>query len=82
MSEQAAFILKALCFIAAAVFVLTIAAAQLSCSQIPSIGNQCHGSDGVVWVLPFFIAPIGIPALVAAIVISITAVRRCVAGRQ
>ena len=80
MSEQTSFILKALCFIAATVFVLTIVSAQLTCSQIPSIGHQCHGSDGVVWVLPFFFAPIGIPALIAAIAISIMAVRRYIAG--
>jgi hypothetical protein len=82
MSEQAAFVLKALCFIAAAVFVLAVVSAQLSCSQIASIGHQCGGSDGIVWVLPFFFAPIGIPALVGSIVISIVSVRRYIAGRR
>jgi hypothetical protein len=74
--EQAAFILKTLCFLAAGVFVLLITAAQQTCSLIPSIGHQCHGSDGDIWMLPFFFAPIGIPALIAAIAISIVAARR------
>jgi hypothetical protein len=81
MSEQAAFILKTLCFIAAAVFVLAIVSAQLSCSQIPSIGHQCGGSEGIVWVLAFFLAPIGIPALFGSIVISVVSVRRYISGR-
>jgi hypothetical protein len=82
MSEQSAFILKALCFIAAAVFVLTIASAQLECSVIPSISRQCHSSDGDVWMMPLFFAPIGIPALIATIAIFILAVRRYIAGRR
>jgi hypothetical protein len=82
MSERAAFILKALCFIAATVFVLFLVSAQLDCSQIPSIGNQCHGSEGIVWMLAFFFAPIGIPALIGSIIISVVSVRRYIAGRR
>ncbi|MDE2065454.1 MAG: hypothetical protein KGJ00_23870 [Bradyrhizobium sp.] len=74
--EQAAFILKALCFLAAGFFVIVILAAQQTCSLIPSIGHQCNGPDGDVWMLPFFFAPIGIPALIATILISIMATRR------
>jgi hypothetical protein len=80
MLEQIAFILKALCLMLAAVFVLLIVSAQLNCSQIASIGHQCYGPAGDVWMIPFFFAPIGIPALIGSIVISIVSVRRYVAG--
>jgi hypothetical protein len=76
MLEQIAFSLKVLCLIAAAVFVLTIVSAQLTCSPIASLGHQCHGADGDVWMLPFFFAPIGIPALIGSIAIIVMAVRR------
>lgn len=82
MSEQAAFVLKTLCFVIATVFVLLIVSAQLSCSQIASIGNKCYGSEGIVWVLAFFFAPIGIPALIGSIVISVVSVRRYIARRR
>lgn len=80
MLEQIAFSLKVLCLIVAAVFVLMIVSAQLTCSIIPSIGNQCHGPDGDVWMPPFFFAPIGIPALIGSIAIFVMAYTRSVGG--
>ena len=67
--------LKALCFLLAGFFVFLIALAQLSCPVL--IGTQCSMGGGDIWMLPFFYAPIGIPAVIASIVILIVrAIRR------
>jgi hypothetical protein len=70
------FILKALCFLLAALFIFLIVYAQLNCSIFPSIGYQCHGPDLDIWMLPFFYAPLGIPTLLASIGILIVGVVR------
>jgi hypothetical protein len=77
MLKDLAQAIKILCVMVAAIYVLLIVAAELTCSIVPSIGNQCHGPDGDVWMAPFFLAPIGIPALIGSVVIFIImAVRR------
>ncbi len=69
--------LKILCFVFAGFYVLLIVAAQMTCSVIPSVGKQCHGSDGDVWMAPFFLAPIGVPLLIASsLMLIVAAIRR------
>ena len=53
----------------AALFVVIILWAQNSCSLIPSIGHQCNGPEGDAWMLPFMLAPVGIPALIYSVVL-------------
>jgi hypothetical protein len=71
-------ILKWLCFLIAFAWLASVVIAQWECSIIPSIGNrQCHNGEGDVWLLPFVFSQIGIPALLASIIIIIvTRVRR------
>lgn len=69
-------ILKALCFALALGWLALIVLAQQTCSIFPSIGHQCHGPDGDVWMLPFFLGIIGLPALMASIIIIIVAAVR------
>jgi hypothetical protein len=69
-------ILKALCFALALGWLALIVLAQQTCSILPSIGHQCHGPDGDVWMLPFFLGIIGLPALIASIIIVIVAAVR------
>jgi len=58
-------------------WLILIFLAEQTCSIFSSIGHQCHGPEGDVWMLPFFYAIIGLPALIASIVIIIfAAVRR------
>jgi hypothetical protein len=47
----------------------TLVQAQLTCSLIPSIGRHCTDGRGEIWMLPIFTAAIGIPALLASVVI-------------
>jgi hypothetical protein len=69
-------ILKALCFTLAFGWLALIVIAQDTCSILPSIGHQCHGPDGDIWMLPFFLGIIGLPALIASIIIIIVAAVR------
>ncbi|MCW2274297.1 hypothetical protein GJ654_09605 [Rhodoblastus acidophilus] len=55
-------------YAAAALFVLTLIFAQATCSPFASSSRACNGPEGDVWMLPFFLAPVGLPAVVAAIV--------------
>ncbi len=71
-----AIIARALLVVVAAVFVALIVLAQSTCSLVPSIGTRCHDERGDIWMLPFFAAPIGIPALIASIAMIATALRR------
>jgi hypothetical protein len=52
------------CLLTAAFYLLTVLWAQLNCSLIPVIGRQCRGPELDAWMIPFFLAPIGIPALI------------------
>ena len=56
------------CLLAAAFYLLTVLWAELNCSLIPVIGRQCHGPERDTWMIPFFLAPIGIPALIGTAV--------------
>jgi hypothetical protein len=68
--------LKALCFALALGWLALIFVAQSTCSILPSIGHQCHGPEGDVWMLPFFYSIVGLPALVASIIIIVIALMR------
>lgn len=52
------------CLLAAAFYLLTVVWAQANCSLIPEFGRQCLGPEFDAWMVPFFLAPIGIPALI------------------
>ena len=52
------------CLLTAVSYLLTVAWARANCSLIPVFGRQCHGPDLGAWMVPFFLAPIGIPALI------------------
>jgi hypothetical protein len=60
----------------AAIWLLLIAYAQLTCSLIPSIGTQCHDERGDVWMLPLFTAPVGGFALLGLILMAVVAMCR------
>ncbi len=55
------------CLVAAVFYLLTIVWAQLNCSLIPAIGRRCGATEIDVWMIPFFLAPIGIPAIIGVI---------------
>ncbi len=76
MRQAIAIIRNAIFLIVAAVFVLTVVWAQLVCSLIPSIGRQCRGPELDAWMVPFFLAPFGVPALISSIAILVEASRR------
>jgi hypothetical protein len=54
------------CLLAAAFYLLTIVWAQANCSLVPALGRPCYGPERDAWLIPFFLAPIGIPALIGA----------------
>jgi hypothetical protein len=56
------------CLLTAASYLLTIAWAQANCSLLPVLGRQCNGPDRDVWMIPLFLAPIGIPAVIGVAV--------------
>jgi hypothetical protein len=68
--------LKVLCFILALGWLALIVVSQGTCSILPSVGHQCHGPEGDVWMLPFFYGIIGLPALIASIIIIVIALMR------
>jgi hypothetical protein len=49
---------------------------QLNCSIIPSVGHQCHGQDTMIWLFPLVFSAIGIPAVLASIIIVVTGHRK------
>lgn len=67
MRQAIAIIRNAIFILVAALFVLTIVWAQLVCSLIPSIGRQCRGPELDTWMVPFFLAPFGVPALISSL---------------
>jgi hypothetical protein len=69
MSYFVTLLVKAFCFLVSAAFIFTVVVAQLLCSQIPSVGHQCSTADGNVWMVPVLLAPIGVPALIASVLI-------------
>ena len=68
--------LKVICFALALGWLALIFIAQSTCSILPSVGHQCHGPEGDVWMLPFFYGIIGLPALIASIIIIVIALMR------
>jgi hypothetical protein len=67
MTSVISAIFKSLTFLCATAFLLVVLFAQFTCSAIPGVGTQCHDPRLDVWMLPFFLAPIGLPALVASV---------------
>jgi hypothetical protein len=59
-----------------AIWILLIAFAQMHCSMLPWLGTRCHDKRGDIWMLPFFSAPIGLPAFLISIVLLIVQLRR------
>lgn len=55
------------CLLAAGFYLLTVLWAQLNCSLIPALGRQCQSTELDGWMIPFFLAPIGVPALIGTI---------------
>ena len=53
--------------------VFWIASVLWAQSQCSIIGTQCHGPDGDVWVLPLFLTPIGLPAVVISVFLIVRA---------
>ena len=68
--------LKVICFALALGWLALIFIAQSACSILPSIGHQCLGPDGDIWMLPFFYRVLGLPALIASIIIIVIALMR------
>jgi len=68
--------LKVLCFALALGWLALIFVAQSTCSILPSTGHQCHGPEGDIWMLPFFYGIIGLPALLASLIIIVIALMR------
>ena len=68
--------LKVICFALALGWLALIFIAQSTCSILPSIGHQCHGPEGDIWMLPFFYGLLGLPALIASIIIIVIALMR------
>ena len=68
--------LKVLCFALALGWLTLIVIAQRVCSIFPPIGHQCHGPEGDIWMLPFFYGILGLPALIASIIIIVMALMR------
>jgi len=58
-----------------AMFLLLVADAQSACPL-----SRCGGESGDAWMLPFFAAPIGVPAIILTIVMVI--VTAVVAARR
>jgi hypothetical protein len=69
-------VLKVLCFALAVGWLALIFFAQRECSILPSIGHQCHGPEGDIWMLPFFYGILGLPTLIASIIIMVIALMR------
>ena len=51
-----------------AIWLVLIAFAQMTCSIVPWLGTHCHDERIDIWMLPFFTAAIGIPALINSII--------------
>jgi hypothetical protein len=73
-------VVKVLCFALALGWLALVVIAQRTCSIFPSIGHQCHGPEGDIWMPPFFYSLLGLPALIASIVIVTNAVVRRARG--
>jgi hypothetical protein len=73
-------LLVAVVFGVAGIWFYLIAYSEMNCPLLTSVGPPCSGERGDVWMLPFFGAVFGIPALILSIVIIvmmiITAARR------
>jgi hypothetical protein len=71
-------ILKGICFLFAVLWLVLIGIIQSTCSAFPSVvGPRCHDTGYAdIWFLPIFFSPIGIPAVVASIIIIIVAMVR------
>ncbi|MBR1222976.1 hypothetical protein JQ557_33595 [Bradyrhizobium sp. U87765 SZCCT0131] len=69
-------LLKGLVVLVALLWLITVGVAESNCSLLPGGAQRCGGGMGDIWVIPIFSAPIGIPAVIGAAVIIISAARR------
>jgi hypothetical protein len=76
MRQAIAIIRNAIFLIVAGLFVLTVVWAQFVCSLIPALGTQCRGPELDAWMVPFFLAPFGVPALISSLAILLGGTRR------
>jgi hypothetical protein len=76
MRQAIAIIRNTVFLVVAGLFLLTVVWAQFVCSLIPSVGTQCRGPELDAWMLPFLLAPFGVPALISSIAILVGAGRR------
>jgi hypothetical protein len=76
MRHAIAIIRNAIFLIVAGLFVLTVVWAQFMCSLIPALGTQCRGPELDAWMVPFFLAPFGVPALISSLAILLGGTRR------
>ena len=76
MCQALAIIRNTVFLVVAGLFVLTVVWAQFICSLVPAIGTQCRGPELDAWMVPFFLAPFGVPALISSIAILVGAGRR------
>jgi hypothetical protein len=76
MGEAISAIVQVIIVIIGGGWFVTLLQAQLTCSLIQSIGPHCTNGKGEIWMLPMFTAVIGIPALIASVVIVGSAVTR------
>jgi hypothetical protein len=60
-----------------AMFLLLVAYAQSACPL-----SRCNGENGDVWMLPFFAAPIGVPAIILTIILAIITALMAARGRR
>jgi hypothetical protein len=51
-------------------YISLVAWAQSHCSIFPSFGHQCRGGGELdIWMVPFFFAILGVPLVIASLVI-------------
>lgn len=67
--------MRAIWLILAFIWLVLIAYAQGTCSVFPSFGTQCHDERLDVWMLPFFLTVVGLPAVVASLKIIVKFIR-------
>ena len=62
--------------VVAALWIVFVVYAQLTCSLIPSVGTHCHDPTLDVWMLPFLTAPFGGLAILGLILTALVRVFR------
>jgi hypothetical protein len=74
--KAVATLVQAVVVLVGANWAFTLVLAQTTCSAISWIGPHCTDGKGEIWMVPFFTAAFGLPALIASIFIVGLAIRR------